>query len=174
MTAAQLAAEAGLPESTARYYLRRYAAWVPTIGEGRGRRYRREALAVLRFVADQHRAGLPADVVESGLASRFPVDAQLQQQTATTQQQSVTTSEDARALLADLVREAVADGNSGLMAEVLALREEVQRLTEALAALQQQQPQSTAEPQPTATEPQQTAAPPARRWPWRFPWEKRP
>ena len=155
LTAAAIAAEVGIPESTARYYLRKYAAWVPTVGTGRQRRYRREAVAVLRFVADQHKAGLSADLVEASLASRFPINAQPQQPTVTTQQQTVTTAEDARALFDALVRQAVRDEVSGLMAEVTTLREEVQRLTAALAAQQGQQ-----EPQPTATAGQPTAAPP--------------
>ena len=155
LTAAALAGELGIPESTTRYYLRRYAAWVPSAGEGRGKRYRREALDVLRFVADQHRAGLSADLVEASLSSRFPINAQPQQPTVTTQQQSVTTAEDARALFDALVRQAVRDEVSGLMAEVTTLREEVQRLTAALAAQQGQQ-----EPQPTATAGQPPAAPP--------------
>ena len=154
LTAAALAGELGIPESTTRYYLRRYAAWVPSAGEGRGKRYRREALDVLRFVADQHKAGLSADLVESSLSSRFPINAQPQQPTVTTQQQSVTTSEDARALLSDLVREAVRDEVNEVMAEVVELRREVARLTALLTAQQDQQ-----EPQPTATAEQPPAAP---------------
>ena len=157
LTAAALAGELGIPESTTRFYLRRYAAWVPSAGAGRGKRYRREALDVLRFVADQHKAGLSADLVESSLSARFPINVQLQQPTVTTQQQSVATSEDARALLSDLVREAVRDEINEVMAEVVELRAEVARLTAALSASQQQ----AAPPQPDELpqEVQQTATP---------------
>ena len=51
LTAAALAGELGIPESTTRFYLRRYAAWVPSAGAGRGKRYRRVTLEeVLRIV----------------------------------------------------------------------------------------------------------------------------
>lgn len=157
LTAAALAGELGIPESTTRYYLRRYAAWVPSAGEGRGKRYRREALDVLRFVADQHKAGLSADLVESSLSNRFPINAQPQQLTVTTQQQSVATSEDARALLSDLVRQAVRDEVNEVMAELVDLRREVARLTALLTASQGQQgPQETQEKStPTEAAPSQ-------------------
>ena len=173
LTAAALAGELGIPESTTRYYLRRYAAWVPSAGEGRGKRYRREALDVLRFVVDQHKAGLSADLVESSLSNRFPINAQPQQLTVTTQQQSVATAEDARALLSDLVRQAVRDEVerivrdevSGLMAEVTTLREEVARLTALLSASQGQQ-----EPQQNATPTEASQPPTPRPW-WMF-WRR--
>lgn len=168
LTAAAIAGALGIPESTTRFYLRRYAAWVPSVGEGRGKRYRREALDVLQFVADQHKAGLSADLVESSLSSRFPINAQPQQQPVTTQQQSVTTSEDARALLGDLVRNAVREETNEIMAELVELRAEVARLTAALSAGQQQDAQQNATPteasEPPADVDQVSQPTPARPW----------
>jgi len=56
LTIADIAKRLELPESTVRYYRDRFAPYVPSVGEGRGRRYRPEALAVLRFIADALRS----------------------------------------------------------------------------------------------------------------------
>ena len=146
LTAAAIASEVGIPESTCRYYLRKYSPWIPTVGTGRQRRYRREAVAVLRFVADLHREGAGSDMVEAALRGRFPTDAtaiQPQQQQVATQQQDTTKL---LALIEAVVRRSVEDQLGEVMAEVAALNEKVDRLTALLTASQGQQ-----EPQPTAT-----------------------
>ena len=61
LTIAQIAKQLGLPESTVRYYRDRFSEYIPTTGEGRGRRYRGEAVEVFRVIADKLRAGMPAD-----------------------------------------------------------------------------------------------------------------
>lgn len=160
-----MARELRLPESTVRYYRDRYAPWVPAVGEGRGRRYPVEALEVLRVIADLSRAGTPAAAIEDALRARFPLNVEAQpqqQQLAATQQQDAAAM---RALLADVVREAVEDATGTLMAEVIALREDVQRLRADLEQAQQQQT-AAAEPQPPApaAESATTAAEPPRPW----------
>jgi DNA-binding transcriptional MerR regulator len=163
LTAAAIASEVGIPESTARYYLRKYAAWVPTVGTGRQRRYRREAVAVLRFVAELHREGTGSELVEAALRGRFPTEAtaiQPQQQQVATQQQDTTKL---LALIEAVVRRSVEDQLGEVMAEVAALNEKVDRLTALLAAQQGQQgpqPTATAEPQPPAA-PIEASDPPA-------------
>ena len=64
LTIAQIAKQLDLPESTVRYYRDRFSEYIPTTGEGRGRRYKGEAVEVFRFIADKLRAGMPADILE--------------------------------------------------------------------------------------------------------------
>ena len=71
LTIAQIAKQLDLPESTVRYYRDRFSEYIPTTGEGRGRRYKGEAVEVFRFIADKLRAGMPADILEVELRSRF-------------------------------------------------------------------------------------------------------
>ena len=71
LTIAQIAKQLDLPESTVRYYRDRFSEYIPTTGEGRGRRYRGEAVEVFRVIADKLRAGMPADILEVELRSRF-------------------------------------------------------------------------------------------------------
>ncbi len=71
LTIAQIAKQLDLPESTVRYYRDRFSEYVPTTGEGRGRRYRGEAMEVFSCIADKLRAGMPADILEGELRSRF-------------------------------------------------------------------------------------------------------
>jgi hypothetical protein len=53
LTAAEIARRLSTPESTVRYHARRFDAYVPTVGHGRGKRYRPEALDALRFIGEQ-------------------------------------------------------------------------------------------------------------------------
>ncbi|HEY8393614.1 MAG TPA: MerR family transcriptional regulator [Thermaerobacter sp.] len=132
LTIADIARRLGLPESTVRYYRDRFVAYIPTVGEGRHRRYRPEALEVLRFVADAMRAGTPAEDVEAALRQRFSLTVEPQQQSAATQQQSA-------AILRELVADAVADVvKEAVQRETEALREELRRLREELAATREE------------------------------------
>jgi len=108
LTVAEIAKRLDLPESTIRYYRDRFTSYIPTIGEGRNRRYRLEAVEVFRFIADTLRSGAPFEDVEVALRASFPVSAEQQQQTAVTQQQS-----------AAVLRELLADSMKDVLAEAL-------------------------------------------------------
>lgn len=68
---ADLARHFALPESTIRYYCRRFAAFLPTYGEGRRRRYDEQAIAVLTFIQENMATARTAQVLEQRLAARF-------------------------------------------------------------------------------------------------------
>lgn len=72
LTLRDIAEQLGLPESTVRYYRDRFSAFVPTVGRGRQRRYREEAVEVLRTVAEGFRSQKSAEEVEEVLAQQFP------------------------------------------------------------------------------------------------------
>ncbi len=55
LTIAELARSLNLPESTTRYYCRRFAVHLPSSGDGRRRRYLPEALPLLRTIAESMR-----------------------------------------------------------------------------------------------------------------------
>jgi DNA-binding transcriptional MerR regulator len=97
LTMAEIARRLDLPESTVRYYRDRFSEFIPSVGDGRTRRYKPEALEVLRLIADAMRAGIPAENVTAALRDSFPVNADIepQQQTATTQQQTAAAIADA-------------------------------------------------------------------------------
>jgi DNA-binding transcriptional MerR regulator len=57
LTLKQIADALTLPESTARYYRDAFPDLVPCVGTGRRRRYPKEAVAVLRSIADAYAAG---------------------------------------------------------------------------------------------------------------------
>ena len=180
MTIHEIALRLSLPESSVRFYRDKFPEFVPSTGTGKRRRYLPEAVTALGMIADMMREGVDEATIRARLAETVPIEGIARPQSAAAaaaEPQAIIAEpqQDAaaiRALLADMVREAVADGNNGLMAEVIALREEVQRLTAALTAMQQQQQQPTAEPQPTATESQEPPALPTPRR-WRWPWERR-
>ena len=72
LTLTQIARHFSLPESTARYYCKRFAAFVPSTGEGRRRRYRQEALAVIAAIMEHMRTERTASGVEEALSRLFP------------------------------------------------------------------------------------------------------
>jgi DNA-binding transcriptional MerR regulator len=75
LTIADIARHFSLPESTARYYCKRFAAYMPVCGEGRRKRYRKSALDVIRAVLEAMRDTRTASSVEAMLAENFPCNA---------------------------------------------------------------------------------------------------
>lgn len=70
MTMADLAARFALPESTARYYCRRFNAFLPQDGQGR-RRYKPEAMPVFAAIQEAMRRTRHARSVEMELSLQF-------------------------------------------------------------------------------------------------------
>ena len=126
-TVAAIARDLDLPESTVRYYRDRFADYIPSVGNGRGRRYPPEALAVLRFIADGLRSNVPASELEAALRARFPVAVGVgpQQQPAATQRQSAAVL---RELLADALRDVLIEQGRVLRGELAELRSQVAEL----------------------------------------------
>lgn len=67
LTIAELARNLGLPESTTRYYCNRFAAHLPSVGEGRRRRYKPEAFEKLKTIAHAMRRDKNAYAVDLAL-----------------------------------------------------------------------------------------------------------
>ncbi len=119
LTMAQIAQQLGLPESTVRYYRDKFSEWIPVVGEGRYRRYRPEAVEILRIIADILRNHGTPDAVTAVLSHSYPrtIPATIpQQQTAAAQQQS----------------------DSGLVEAFQALRVAVELQTQQLTAIQEE------------------------------------
>ncbi len=72
LSIADIARHFDLPESTARYYCKRFAEHIPSVGEGRRRRYRPETLEVIALVLEEMQKSRTAASVEELLATQFP------------------------------------------------------------------------------------------------------
>ena len=72
LTIISIAKELSLPESTVRFYRDKFLEFIPFEGEGRKRRYRPEALEVLRFIATSLRSGKTSKKTAEELLSNFP------------------------------------------------------------------------------------------------------
>lgn len=92
LTIAEIAKQLDLPESTVRYYRDRFASYVPSVGEGRKKRYLPEAAEVLRFIAEGFNRNATATDIEEALSLVFPRTIEFKEETAITtevaQQQS--------------------------------------------------------------------------------------
>jgi hypothetical protein len=69
-----IAKRLNIPESTARYYCRQYADFLPSVGDGRGKRYREGALEILRVVVDMAKDNRSSTDIASHLRQQFPVN----------------------------------------------------------------------------------------------------
>ena len=75
LTIAELARSLELPESTTRYYCNRFANHLPSVGEGRRRRFKRESLNILKTIAKtmrQEKNAYAVDLVLHGSAKIIP------------------------------------------------------------------------------------------------------
>jgi len=72
LTIAELATRFSLPESTARYYCKRFLDYLPHVGEGKRRRYRGSAVAVFAVILDEMKKNKNAMAVEAVLSNVFP------------------------------------------------------------------------------------------------------
>ncbi|MBO4300407.1 MAG: MerR family transcriptional regulator [Desulfovibrio sp.] len=75
LSIADISRHFSLPESTTRYYCKRFSAFVPSVGEGRRRRYRPETLEVIATILEQMQKSRTAAAVEDALHARFPQNA---------------------------------------------------------------------------------------------------
>jgi len=89
---AHIAKQLNLAESTARFYRDRFENFIPSVGEGRKKRYKPETVEVLRFIAEGFNRNLTAMVIEDGLSRMVAMNIEFEEATATTtaaaQQQS--------------------------------------------------------------------------------------
>ena len=61
LSIADISRHFSLPESTTRYYCKRFSLYIPSVGDGRRKRYRRETLDVISTILKQDRARSTAD-----------------------------------------------------------------------------------------------------------------
>lgn len=67
-TIRDVARELALPESTVRYYRNAFAAYLPSVGTGRRRRYPAEAIPLLRLVAEGYAQNRPRAEIEQAVS----------------------------------------------------------------------------------------------------------
>jgi len=168
-----LADALGIPDSTTRLYLRRYEVFIPSVGEGRRRRYRAEALDVLKFVVELSQAGQTPDMIMDAMKGRFPINSKVQhvqQQQVLQHQPSVA---EASQMLSSLVANEIGPYLSAVLDELRELRQEVAELRGQLAEQrpqeEQQEPQPPGDATPSVIDQLQRPEPerPPRPW-WKF------
>ncbi|MBQ7456602.1 MAG: MerR family transcriptional regulator [Desulfovibrio sp.] len=71
-TIVEIAQHFHLPESTCRYYCKRFGKFIDCVGDGRRRRYRRSALDVIAAILEEMKQAKTAAAVEKALGERFP------------------------------------------------------------------------------------------------------
>lgn len=72
LTIAEIARRYDLPESTARYYCKRFRPFLPHVGEGKRRRFLPEALPVFETLLEAMNQSKSASSVEHVLRQKFP------------------------------------------------------------------------------------------------------
>ncbi len=75
LSVAEIARRLGVPESTVHYWKNRFAQHLPSLGSGRQKRFRSEAVEVFRVIAEMFSLGHSAQDVMDTLCKRFPLTA---------------------------------------------------------------------------------------------------
>lgn len=90
LTITGIAQKLGMPESTVRYYRNKFSNFIPSIGEGRKKRYRPETVEIIAFIEKMFQDNRTAIEIAEHLAHKFPqnieVEMEPQQLIATSQQ----------------------------------------------------------------------------------------
>lgn len=71
-TIKSLAQELGAPESTVRHWRDQYENFLPSVGEGKRKRYRKTAIDVLRFIQERLNRNEPQEEIKEALSREFP------------------------------------------------------------------------------------------------------
>ena len=83
-TIAKMAKTLKIPESTARYYRDRHSKFLPFVGSGRKRRYKKQALEALRLIAELANSSLSAEEINNQLSQELTRNIEAEEQTAVT------------------------------------------------------------------------------------------
>ncbi|MBI2571757.1 MAG: MerR family transcriptional regulator [Candidatus Schekmanbacteria bacterium] len=73
LTISEIARRLNLPPSTASYYAKRFAEFIPSSGDGRRKRYGGEAVDVLQTIAESLRCGMTSAQIAHNLGRSFPM-----------------------------------------------------------------------------------------------------
>ncbi|MDD4952877.1 MAG: MerR family transcriptional regulator [Desulfovibrionaceae bacterium] len=76
LSVAEIARRIGAPESTVHYWKNRFAQHIPSVGQGRQKRFRSEAVAVFTAISEMLKDGHTAKDVMDRLAKDYPLTAQ--------------------------------------------------------------------------------------------------
>jgi len=137
MTLKDIAKQLDVPESSLRKYRELFSDFIPGVGTGRSRRYRAEAVEVLKDIRDmREEQHLPWDAITEKLAEKYPIDATpkggVPAQTTMPLETGSLEVERSRAAAPDA--KAAAAGNGGnLMAKFLAMNEKQTMVVNAIA-----------------------------------------
>lgn len=134
LTLKQIAQALELPEVTVRFYRDRYLEFIPTVGEGKRRRYKPEAVELLRQIAIATKRNASREEIRNELMQTWPITATIatgsQATIAATQQGIIATQIDQGAAFLALLREQIA---ATVAAEVAAAREQDRQQIAALS-----------------------------------------
>lgn len=75
LSVAEIARRLGVPESTVHYWKNRFAQHLPSVGAGRQKRFRPEAVEVFRVIAEMFSTAHSAQDVMDALGKSFPLTA---------------------------------------------------------------------------------------------------
>lgn len=67
-----IAKKLNIPESTLRYYTRKFNEYLPSVGDGRQKRYRPEAVEILQIIADMFKENRSVTDIANYLSLKYP------------------------------------------------------------------------------------------------------
>jgi len=131
LTIADIAKQANVSQSTARFYRDKYNEYFSYVGEGRARRYLVESIEAMEIIIDGYKQKQPSPMIENRLQERFGI---LEQKTTNSKQQTTAITNTANmAELEQAMRRTISSAvASSIQAEIQPLKYHMQMLNEKL------------------------------------------
>ncbi|RUU72760.1 MerR family transcriptional regulator [Mesorhizobium sp. M7A.F.Ca.MR.362.00.0.0] len=82
LTLTEIAKTLKLAESTTRYYRDRFEEFIPSVGEGRKKRYKPETIDILKYIAEAYNRNISADEIKDGLTRMVAITVETADETA--------------------------------------------------------------------------------------------
>lgn len=151
LTIAEISKQLDIPESTVRFYRDRFEDYIPYVGHGRRRRYKREAIEVIRIIAEGMQSQRSAEEIEQELirvhAKTVAPSAEPQDSTAVEQQQRQGDEKIilAMAMVTEQIKQSMSQISASMEATVKAQQEMMTEQQREVAALRKEIEEARAE-----------------------------
>ena len=146
-----LARELNVGESTVRFWRDRFSEFVPSVGKGKQRKYRSDALEALRFIQQETNRSKSAEQIREELSWQQPIEAEAQESQRSAAAAQQWRSEDQNPVPVQELMGQVSELVRGVLEEqnrrMESLEAENRELRERLTRLEEQSQQRIAAPQ---------------------------
>ncbi len=132
LTLKEIAKQLEVPESSLRKYREIFSAFIPSVGSGRSRRYKNEAIAILKEIRDMREdMHMPWDAITDVLSKKYPIEIETESSPPPPAQQPDLPAPPAQKIVTQQIRQPALDDR--VIKRLLAVSENQTMLVNAMA-----------------------------------------